>query len=480
LNDLIEGARSDVFNNDPIQELIDLNKDDTLNPEICLIEQHTFCDLDGDNYKEPYIVTIIKDSGKVLRIAPRFTSKMIKEKNGKIKFIDALHFFTDYHFLVSPKGKFQSVGFGILMLHLNESINSLMNQLTDAGQLANMQGGYIDARFKEVEGDGNGLVAGEWQRMKAMGSITLKEGVLPINYKEPSSVLFQMLGLIIDSSKELSSSTELMNGASSPENVKSGAVMAMIDQGMKLFTSIQNRIYRSLSKEYRKVFHLNGLYLDPAKYVNVVDDQLAVLQDDFDENRVDILPVADPNLSSEAQRISRYQILLQLINLPGLKPDMISKRLIQALNIPNTDELFLSDKEKQSAPPPIEVVKMQQEMEGHSHELELKKRALDMQEKQMQIDAYKTQCDILKMKTEAILNIAKAESLEAGTQLQDYASQADMISKQIDTVMADKKMQHEKELQTAKLTSQQAIPTNQGPSQQPPIQALGPDGQPTS
>lgn len=476
LNDLIEGARSEVFNKEPIDELVLQLKESTSDEEICLVEQHTFCDLDEDDYKEPYIVTILKDSGKVLRIAPRFTDKMIKMKNGKVKYIDPLHFFTDYHFLVSPKGKFQSVGFGILMLHLNESINTIMNQLTDAGQLANMQTGFIDARFKDVEGDGTDLMPGEWQRMKSMGGMALKDGIFPIQYKEPSQVLFSMLQLLIDSSKELSSSTDATNGNMSMDNAKSGAVMAAIDQSLKLFTSIQNRVYRSLAKEYRKVFRLNSLYLDPTKYVNVVDDQLAVLQDDFDESRVDILPVADPNLSSESQRIARYQILLQLINLPGLKPDKISRRLIQALNIPNTDELFLSDQEKKNAPPPLEVIKMQQEMEGHAHELEIKNRALDIQERQQQVDALKIQADILQLKTKSILNIAQAENLQIVTQLQDYSQQADMISTQIDAVMQGNQMQHEKDQQVSDQMHQQQMQASDQAHQQQ-IQALKPDGQ---
>lgn len=478
LNDLISAVRSDLFNKEPVDELMETLSDKDLNPEIVLIEQHTFLDLDEDDYAEPYIVTSLKDNGKVLRIAPRFISKDIKIKNSKVRLIKPQHYFTDFHFLVSPKGKFQSVGFGILMLHLNESINTLMNQLTDAGQLANMQSGYIDARLKEVEGDGSDLAPGEWRRMKAMAGVTLKEGVMPIVYKEPSNVLFSMLGMIIDSSKELANSTELMNGASSPENAKSGAVMAMIDQGLKMFTAIQNRVYRSLTNEYRKIFTLNRLYLDPQKYINVVDDELAVFQKDFDEDRVDILPVADPNLSSEVQRIARYQVLLQLINLPGMKPDMVTKRLVQALNIPNPDELLFSDQEKAKQPPPFEVVKLQSEMEGNAHELELKNRAADQKDKELALKAAEVQCNLLVMKSTAILNLAKAEAAEAGTQMQDYQNQMDMLYKQIDVTMELGKQTHERLIQQEDMQHQKEMQAQEIASQ--PAEVLGPDGQATS
>lgn len=476
LNHLIEGARCDVYNQKPISELELRFKDSDKDEEICLIEQHTFCDLDEDGYKEPYIVTILKDSGEVLRIAPRFTAKMIKMKNDKVKYIDAIHYFTDYHFLVSPKGKFQSVGFGILMLHLNEAINTMMNQLTDAGQLCNMQTGYIDARLKAVEGDGVDLMPGEWQRMKSVGGMALKDGVFPITYKEPSNVLFQMLGLLIESAKELSSSTEAMTGGGSPENVKSGAVMAMIDQSLKLFTSIQNRVYRSLAKEYRKVFRLNALYLDPEQYINIVDDQLAVLQDDFNEAKVDIIPIADPNLSSEAQRIARYQILLQLINLPGLKPDVISKRLIQALNLPNTDEMFVSDEDKKNAPPPFDVIKLQSEMEGHAQELKLKERQVDQKDKELALQVAEMQLRALEIKTKAILNIATAESLEAGNQLEQYKTQADMILAGIDRVQSERQMEHDQRMQSEAQAHEQQMQASEQAHQQQ-IEALKPDGQ---
>lgn len=462
LRDLIEAQRSEIFNDKPIEELIARCEADNLDPEIELIEQHTFCDLDDDKYPEPYIVTILKETNQVLRIAPRFKSKAIKSKNGKVIYIDPKHFFTDYHFLVSPKGKFQSVGFGILMLHLNEAINTMMNQLTDAGQLANMQTGFIDARLQQVDGDGNDLMPGEWRLLKGNSVTSIKDGVFPIQYHEPSSVLFQMLGLLIESAKELSSSTEAMTGAGSPENVKSGAVMAMIDQSLKLFTSIQRRVYRSIGSELRKIYLLDGEYLNPEDYINVIDDELGVFAKDFDPSRVDVLPVADPNLSSESQRIARYQILFQMIGLPGVKPDKITKRLVEALNLPNTQELLVTEEEKKNAPPPLEVIQMQQEMEGHAQELELKakevdikERELKLKEQQLQFEIISKKAEIAKTQSEIILNIAKAEAAEAGTQLQDYQQQADMMMQQLDHVMQQEQMDHDRQMQQAEIQKKQ-------------------------
>lgn len=451
LNDLIEGSRAGIYLEKEVDELIKRHESDQLDPLIDVIEQHTYLDLDEDSYMEPYIVTILKETGQVLRIAARFTEKDVQEKNGKVLFIDPIRIFTDYHFLVSPKGKFQSVGFGILMLHLNETINTLLNQLVDAGQLANLQGGYIDSRLKEMGSSTTLHDPGEWKRLKSMGDMRLSDGIFPINYKEPSTVLFQLLGLLITATKDLSSSTEVMTGASSADNAKTGAVSALIQQGLKVFTSIQRRIYRSLTNEYRKVFDLNNIYLDPKKYVNVLDDSLAVEQKDFDKASVNIMPVADPNLSSEAQRAQKNQILIAISQLPGANPIEVTKRLIMSAGVEDPEKLMLTAEEMQKPNP--EIIKVQADIEAQAQELNIKGRELELKEKQFMLDTYRTECEILKMKADSILSIAKAESLEAGTQMQQYSQQLDVLSKKIETIMGYDQMQNDRELASQKVNN---------------------------
>ena len=446
LNDLIEHRNAEVFCEEVVNEEVDLQSAQDIKECVTCIEQHCFLDLDDDGYEEPYIVTITKDRAKVLRIVARYTEKEVvtTEKN-KLKYIEPIQYFTDYHFLVSPKGKFQSVGFGVLMLHLNETINTLLNQLVDAGQLANLQGGYIDARLKPVQSGDSNHDPGEWKKLKVdltLGKI--QDGIVPITYKEPSSVLYQLLGLLIDASRDLSSSTEVMSGNSSPENVKSGAVMALIEQGMKVFTSIQRRIYRSLADEYRKIFILNSIYLDDNVYMEIMDDELAVKKQDFDLASVNVLPVADPNLASDVQRAAKLQVLGSLQMAPGVNPVAVTKRILESLNLPNPEELLLPDQEL-SKPSP-EILKLKADMEAQAQELNIEGKQLELEEKKLALEAIKAETEILKMKSEAILNLAKAEAAEAGQQFQEYSSQLDILSKQIDTMMQDRKMQHEKDM----------------------------------
>jgi chaperonin GroES len=437
LNDLIEHVRSGLFLEEPIQELIDQNSNKPVKGLIDIVEQHCYLDLDEDDYEEPYIVTFLKDSKKIVRIAARFTSKDIKTKDGKVKYIDGAQYFTDYHFLVSPKGKFQSVGFGMLLLHLNETINTLLNEITDAGQLSNLQGGYIDSRAKLIESGDTMHDPGELKKIKTSGGLMLKDSVHMIDFKEPSAVLYQTLGLLIDSARDLSSSTDVMTGNSGTDNVKTGAVLALQEEGRKVLTSIQKRIYRSLSAEYKKIFKLNSLYLDPKVYLEILDDDLAVSQDDFDETRVNVIPVADPNLSSASTRVQSAQFLAGVIQFPGVKPEKITRRIIESTTIENPEELLMSDEEMQQAKqqPNPDVIKTQADIEEKAQLINAKHRELDLEEKRVQIELYKTQCECLKLKADAILSLAQAEGEKGALQFQQYQMQLDVLSKHIDTMM---------------------------------------------
>jgi chaperonin GroES len=428
LNDLIEHARAGVFLEETVEKLINQYSESQRDVLIDLVEQHTFADLDDDKYEEPYIITFVRETGDILRIAPRFSKDSIKVKNDKVTYIDPDHYFTDYHFLTSPKGKFQSVGFGILMLHLNETVNTLLNQLTDAGQLANLQTGLLDSKAKFLESGDMNLEPGEFRKVKT--NIPIKDAIHMVDYKEPSSVLFQLLGLLIQASRDLSSSTEVMSGSSSPENVKSGAMLALIEQAMKVFNSIQKRIYRSLCQEYQKVFKLNQQYLDPQVYVNVLDDELAVQRDDFDSSTVNVLPVADPNLSSDITRMAQAQFLGSLMGAPGVKPEEIVKYLIETAKIPNSQRFLLSSEEMQQAKqqPNPEVLKLQADIEKSAQELNIRGREVELEEKKFALDVIRTQSEIT-------LNLAKADQAESSSQIAKYDVQLRALQTQLDHLL---------------------------------------------
>lgn len=454
LNELISNVRSGVFLKEPIDELIDTMAEMNIKPEIKIVEQHAFLDLDEDRYEEPYIITILQDSGKVLRIAPRFESEDIEyNKSKEVKRIKACQYFRDFHFLKSPKGTFRSVGFGILLLHLNETVNSLLNMLVDAGQLANMQGGYVDSEFKCVESGESLHDPGQFKKMKVPSEKKLQDGVFPIIFKEPSQVLHALLGVLIEAAKDLSSSTEVMSGSSSPENSKTGATMALIQQGQKLANSIQKRFYRSLTDEFQGIFELNYKYLDNELYVSVLGDDLAVSRTDFDSKTVRIIPVADPNLSSEAKRANTMQILLATLQVPGVDPVKVGQRILKNSTLEKPEELMMN--EQQMNQPKPEVIQIQADIEHKAQQLNIEGRKLDLDEKRFQLDALKTQSEIILNRANAMKAVAQADQAQATTQLDTYDQQLRAVQAQLDHIVNIASLQQQDDHKQQDLAQQQ-------------------------
>lgn len=437
LNECLEFVNSGLYLKEPIDSIIKKNANNELRPIINIIEQHCYLDLDEDNYAEPYIVTILKDSGEVLRVKARYTKDTIKSKADDVKYIDATQYFTDYHFLPSPKGDFQSVGFGILSLHLNETINTLLNQIVDAGQLANLQGGYIDSRAKLIE-TGNSLHdPGELKKVKTANGLALKDTIHMFDFKEPSNVLYQTLGLLIATTKDLSSSTEVLSGTASTDNIKTGAILALQEEGRKVFTGIQKRIYRGLTKEFKKLAYFNYCYLDPNVAVQIVDQDVAVSNEDFDPKFITVMPIADPNLSSETARAAKAQLLAGVIQFPGVKPEKITERILRSTNIENPDELLMSDQEMQQAKqqPNPEIIKIQGDLEAQAQDLNIRGREVELKEKQFQLDVLKAQSEILLNRANALKAVAQADQAQTTSQTNVYDIQLRAIQTQLDHLL---------------------------------------------
>lgn len=464
LNDLIEAKNKEVnsasvFLPKAVDEIAELHKNDEIDKDIDVLEQHCKLDLDKDGYAEPYIVTVNKVDGKVLRIVARFTKDGICRENGKVCYITPIRCFVDYHFLVSPKGKFQSVGFGFLLLHLNESCNSVLNQLLDAGQLANMQGGYRDARCKMIESGIRGFVSGEWKEVKVMTGASLKEGMMPIQYKEPSNVLHQLLGMLIEVARDLTASAQINNGTQSSENAKTGATIALQQAGKKIFNSITKRIYRSLNEEFKQLFVLNSLYLDPVTYRDIEADTLAVKNTDFDIKKIKVLPVADPNLASDGQRIMEAQFMQAMYDKPGIDGVATTKAILTRSQIPDIMDIMVDPKAKQ--PPNPQMLELQAKMEEAGQKLNIEGRKLDLQEKQQLIDAHKAEGIIALQEAQTMLAVEQAKAISVTHQFKDLQMQFDIISKKVDAQLGLADMQHQKDMQATDQQHQKDLQAQQ-------------------
>jgi chaperonin GroES len=355
------------------------------------IEQHTFLDLDDDGYKEPYIVTFHKESKKVVRIVARFDETTIKQDaKGNIQKIDPIQYYTKFGFIPNPDGGFYDIGFGVLLGPLNESVNTVINQLLDSGHLSTLQAGFIGKGLRIRMGD-NRFLPGEWKAVNSTGQ-DLKQQIVPLPTKEPSNVLFQLMGSLITSGKELASVAEIFVGKMPGQNTPATTTMATIEQGMKVFTAVYKRLYRSLTEEFIKLARLNNLYLNPQTYVDVVDMQVGPT--DFDMKQHKIFPGADPTAVSQTEKLLKAQGLLELLPTGVLDPVKVVMRVLDAQEQPNWQEILnpqvaQSGQLPQQPDPKMLELQMKGQMEGQKIQMQAQ-----AQEHKMQLEAHDKQVQL--------------------------------------------------------------------------------------
>lgn len=330
-----------------------------------IIEQHCYYDLDDDGYSEPYVVTFDRYSKEVLRISARFElDGLILNDKGDIAAIEPINYYTKFGFIPNADGSFYDIGFGVLLGPLNESVNTLINQLLDAGHLNNLQSGFLGKGLKLKMGE-HSFKPGEWKTINSTAD-DLKKQILPLPTKEPSAVLFQLMGTLITSGKELASVAEIFVGKMPGQNTPATTTMATIEQGMKVFTAVYKRIYRSLSSEFHKLFELNETYLNPDQYIAILDDTIG--PDDFNDEGYDVCPQADPNAMSQTEKLMKAQGLLELLPIGILDPVEVVSRVLEAQEQPNWQKLFNKQIQEtgQFQPPPdpkLQEMQMKGQME---------------------------------------------------------------------------------------------------------------------
>lgn len=367
--------------------------DDDDGPQLFL-EQHRLLDLDEDGYPEPYIVTVHKETQKVVRIVANYDQSTVTlAPDGRIGAIRRQDYFVHYQFMPNPEGGFYGLGFGWLLSSTNETINSTLNQLLDAGHMANMQGGLISSvlgiKEKNIK-----LERGEWRILNT--TVPLNQAVMPMTYKEPSAVLFNLLGLMIDMGKEVASVKDVLTGEGQGKNASPNTTLMLIEQGLQVFTSIYKRLYRTLKFEFGICGRLNATNVTPEAYATFFDEQGVDPQADFNAKDMDILPVSDPQSVTKMQKLAKAQMLMEVGGQdPLFNPIEVRKRFLEAADIEDVDKLLIPPPE----PDPEEAAFMDA----------VKK--LGLQEQVAKIN--KTIADTLK-------SIADAEAAEEGIQMSYY------------------------------------------------------------
>ena len=326
------------------------------------IECHCFWDLDDDDYEEPYIVTVHYDTKQVVRVTTRFEPEGIKTNSkGEIASIEPTEYFTKFGFIPNPDGSIYDLGFGILLGGINETVNTLTNQLLDSGTLNNLQAGFLGKGIR-VRGGNTRFIPGEWKPADFTGD-DIKKHIFALPTKEPSEVLFKLLETLVTSGKELASVAEIFVGKMPGQNTPATTTMATIEQGMKVFTAIYKRIYRALGQEYMKLYNLNKLHMDDDAQVYFTlnepqgANQQSIEKQDYSDS-ISIKPNADPNIVSSAQKLMKVQAMGALLQLQTISPQVYTKRYLEAIEAEGIQELM----QVPQAPPTPEQQKMQGEM----------------------------------------------------------------------------------------------------------------------
>jgi chaperonin GroES len=305
------------------------------------LEQHRYLDLDGDDYREPYIVTVHKDSCKVVRIVANYDIEKVKDDGKRITFIPKEQYFVKYSFIPDPKGGFYDIGFGKLLESISEAIDTTLNQMLDAGHLQNAGGGLIGSGIR-LKKNRIEVAPGKYQQVEVSGDIRAQ--VYPFQHQGPSAVLFNLLGMLVEAARDITATKDIMTGDSNGKVQTATTTLALIEQGLKVFTAIYKRIYRAMKDEFKLLFELNARFLDEEEYYTFNDEQEVVARQDYDLASMDICPVADPSMVTDMQRQARTQILLQIAESPMLGPlqngEEVLKRVYDVARIEESDKLL--------------------------------------------------------------------------------------------------------------------------------------------
>ena len=310
-----------------------------------ILEMHVDLDMpepyqDKDGLARPYIVTIEKSSRTILSIRKNWYESD-KKKMKRPHFI---------HYRYLPSLGFYGTGLIHLIGGLAKSATSILRQLIDAGTLSNLPAG-LKARGLRIKGDDSPLMPGEFRDVDVPGG-AIRDSITFIPYKEPSSVLYQLLGNIVDEGRKIGSIADVQIGNMNP-NAPVGTTLALLERSMKVMSGVQSRLHAALKKELRILSKCIHDYM-PGSYEYETEGEFSRTRD-FD-GRVDVIPVSDPNASTMAQRVTQYQSALQLAQQAPQLYDMgkLHKQMLEVLGIQDADSIIKLPEDIKPKDPVIE------------------------------------------------------------------------------------------------------------------------------
>ena len=305
--------------------------------EHLILETHLDADIPGfedqSGIKLPYIITVDQYSSKILSIRRNW--------NEGDKDFKKIPYFTHYKFL--PGLGFYGFGLIHMLGGLSRTATSVLRQLIDAGTLANLPAGF-KARGMRIRDHDEPLQPGEFRDVDVTGQ-SIKESLLPLPYKEPSQVLFALLGFSVDAGKSFAAIADMKMGEGNEQNPV-GTTLALLERGTKVMSAIHKRLYYSQRDEFNLLARCFKMYTPQEYPYQVVGGDRMIKQADFDD-RIDVLPVSDPNIFSMAQRVTLAQQQLQLASAAPQLHNLREayRRMYMAMGVDNVDAILKPDPE---------------------------------------------------------------------------------------------------------------------------------------
>ena len=321
-------------------------------PMYTVLECHVNLDLEGfeevdadgepTGIKLPYIVTVEEGGRKVLSIRRNYAPDDLKKTK--------IQYFVHFKFL--PGLGFYGFGLIHMIGGLSRTATAALRQLLDAGTLSNLPAGFKQ-RGVRVRDEAAPIQPGEFKDVDAPGG-SLRDAFFPLPYKEPSATLLQLMGIVVGAGQRFAAIADMQVGDGN-QSAAVGTTIALLERGSRVMSAIHKRLYAGMKKEFKLLSKVVSQYLPPEYPYDVVGGARTIKQIDFDD-RVDVLPVADPNIFSMAQRISMAQTELQLAQSNPQIHNLYNayRKMYEAIGVKNIDQIL---------PPPAPMAPMDPSME---------------------------------------------------------------------------------------------------------------------
>ena len=332
----------------------EINKIDGVSPsasvnyDVNLLEFHVELDLEGfedrddsgeaTGLKLPYIVTISEDKGTILAIRRNYREDDPKKEK--------INYFVHYKFL--PGFGFYGLGLIHTIGGLSRTATAALRQLIDAGTLSNLPAGF-KARGLRVRDDADPLQPGEFRDVDAPGG-AIRDSLMPLPFKGPDTTLFQLLGFVVDAANRFATITDLKVGDGN-QSAAVGTTVALLEQGSRIMSAVHKRLHYAMKKEFKILARVMHESLPQEYPYSVAGGDQSIMASDFDD-RVDVIPVSNPNIFSQAQRIALAQSQLELaVQAPELHNTQEAfRRMYEALGVRDIDSVLKAPDVEQPLP----------------------------------------------------------------------------------------------------------------------------------